>query len=175
MAQNLDQTAGTGRPASIVAVFADRNAADAAARAMQDAGVDGGSIHDAGGSGGPAHPALARLPDADRQAVSSALAAQGVVLVVTGRSQAEHDLALAVLGRQADDRAGATSGGQAPAPSAAGDATALPEGIRGTTRDVAFTEPKDEHAGYGDSFPDRMRDSAPARGPAPGLYIVRGA
>lgn len=166
MAQTLEQTLGTGRPSSIVAVFADRDAAAAATRALQDAGIDAGSIRDAGGSGSPAHPALSRLPEADRQAVSSALAANGAVLVVTTRSQADHDRALSVLRRQ--------SGGPAPATGAGGDDTALPDGIRGTTRDVGYTEPKDEHAGHGDAFPDHMPDRSPAHGAGKGLYIVHG-
>lgn len=174
MAQTLEQTAGTGRPSSIVAVFADRNAATAATQALRTAGIDADSIHDAGGSGGPAHPALARLPEADRQAVSSAIAASGAVLVVTTRSQADHDRALSVLGRQAGGPARATGAGDAE--------TALPDGIRGTTRDIAYTEPKDEHAGHGDVFPDHMPDRSPghspshatAQGTGTGLYIVHG-
>ena len=163
MAQNLEQTAGTGRPPSIVAVFADRNAAAAATQALRNAGLDGGSIHDAGGGGSLTHPALSRLSEGDRQAVSAAVAANGAVLVVTGRSQAEYDLALSVLDLQ--------TGG--PAPTGGGDdGTALPDGIRGTTRDVGYTKPKDEHAGYGDAFPDHMRDSSPGGGARTGLYVV---
>lgn len=161
MAQTLEHTEGAGRPSFIVAVLADREAAAAAAQALRNAGVEDGSIQDAGGS--PAHPALARLPEADRQAVSSAVAAHGAVLVVACRSQAEHDRALSVLNRQA--------GGSMPAADAP---TALPDGIRGTTRDVDFTEPKEEHAGHGDTFSDRMRDRSPGRGAGTGLYIVHG-
>ncbi|MTE01239.1 hypothetical protein GIY56_13195 [Paracoccus sp. YIM 132242] len=171
MAQTLDQTAGTGRPPSIVAVFADRNAAAAATQGLRNAGIDGASIHDASGSGSLTHPALARLSDADRQAVAAAVAENGAVLVVTSRSQAEHDLALSVLNRQPGGHAPT---GSAPAGgSAGGDETALPDGIRGTTRDTPYTIPKDEHAGHGDAFPDHMPDSSPG-GARTGLYIVHG-
>ncbi|WP_207099428.1 hypothetical protein [Paracoccus shandongensis] len=166
MAHTLEQTAGTGRPPSIVAVFADRNAAAAATQGLRDAGIDGGIIHDASGSGSLTHPALARLPEADRQAVATAVAENGAVLVVTGRSQAEHDLALSVLNRQA--------GGPAPTGGAVSDDSALPDGIRGTTRDVPYTRPKDEHAGHGDAFPDHMPERSPGQGAGTGLYIVHG-
>ena len=169
MAQNLEQTTGTGRPFVIVAVFADRAAAADATQAMRNAGLHGGGIHEVAGNS-PAHPALDRLSEGDRQAVSSALAENGAVLVVTSQSQQEHDLALQVLDRDHD---GETHGGRAAA--TASDDTALPDGIRGTTRDVPFTEPKDEHAGYGDAFPDHMPEGTRHhRGRRSRLYIVDG-
>ncbi|MCZ0960933.1 hypothetical protein [Paracoccus benzoatiresistens] len=168
MAHNLEQTAGTGRPFVIIAVFADRDGAAYATQSMQNAGVNGAGIHEVAGHG-PAHPALDRLPEAERRAVSSALAENGVVLVVTTNSQNEHDLALQALDRDHDS-------GAVPSPqpdAGTGDDTALPDGIRGTTRDVPYTRPKDEHAGYGDTFPDHMPQAASGKGRR-GLYIVDG-
>lgn len=41
---------------------------------------------------------------------------------------------------------------------------ALPDGVRGTTRDVNYTVPQDEHEGYPDpAKPDLARKGAPRR------------
>lgn len=43
------------------------------------------------------------------------------------------------------------------------DAGILPDGIRGTTRDIGHTVPSDEHAGYADPAKPDLRKPSPRR------------
>ncbi|WP_265499708.1 hypothetical protein [Paracoccus beibuensis] len=147
------QNPSSGHDRLVTAVFDQRDDAEEARRALLASGLSGQHILVLSGPSDGAslgadddQTALARvpLPDQDRHVCAEAISRGATLVVADLLSGAEATQAIAILSstsavemdrREADWREGGWSGVTT---------DALPSGIRGTTRDMAYTSPRDD-------------------------------
>ncbi|MBM3604842.1 MAG: hypothetical protein FJX25_08810 [Alphaproteobacteria bacterium] len=176
-----EDTPGSGYTRAVAALFRQHEAAEHAHARLQQGGIPHARTLMSAGSFEADREMLEHLPlpAEDRRSFATRVAGGGHLVVATDMTDAQHDLALAIL-----EEEGPVDPEAEPLADAQDDAVtrdALPSGIRGTTRDMAFTNPREDDGGdasgsgspaAGASAPTSVRDTS--RGPSLARsYLVR--